>query len=149
MAAITQKAKPIFYFILLAVSNGLLAQSVGDYRSVGSGNWTNTSIWEVYNGSIWIAASSYPGQLAGTNDVSIIGGYSVSISTNIPNTVNSLTVGDGAGATDIFYVTATSSLQTQLVTLENGGLAEWTSNVNFTLPAGAAFIPVLSGFAVE
>ncbi len=121
-------------------SERVSAQSLGDYRSVSSGNWTNVSIWQLYNGTSWTAATSYPGQLVGTNDVYIEGGYSVTISSNIPNTINSLTVGDGSGSTDNFYVGSTSSLQTQLITIANGGLAEWTSNVSFSLPSGAAFV---------
>ena len=44
------------------------AQSKGDYRSVQntSGNsyvlWSNTGSWEYYNGSIWKAATDYPGE---------------------------------------------------------------------------------------
>ena len=131
-----------FLFVLVALcSFGFLsAQSAGDYRSVASGNWTTVAIWQVYNGVGWTAATTYPGQLTGTNDVSIEGGFSVSISSNIPNPINSLTVGDGTGAVDNFYVAGTSSLQTQLITIADGGLAKWTSNVSFSLPAGAAFI---------
>lgn len=129
-----------FIILSLFFISTLNAQSVGDYRSVASGNWTNVSIWQVYNGVSWVAASSYPGQLAGTNDVSIQGGFSVSISTNVPNTINSLTVGDGTGGVDNFYVANTSSLQTQLITIADGGLVAWTSNVEFTISSGAAFI---------
>ncbi|MBO0342578.1 MAG: PKD domain-containing protein [Allomuricauda sp.] len=133
--------KMLFVFgVAVIASERLSAQSLGDYRSVSSGNWTNVSIWQVYNGSSWIAATSYPGQLVGTNDVYIQGGYSVTISSNIPNAVNSLTVGDGSGSTDNFYIGSTSSLQTQLITIADGGLAEWTSNVSFSLPSGAAFV---------
>lgn len=127
----------VFSLLFLSTMN---AQSVGDYRSVASGNWTNVSVWQVYNGVTWTAASSYPGQLTGTNDVLIQGGYSVSISSTIPNTVNSLTIGDGTGAVDNFYIANTSSLQTQLITIADGGLVAWTSNVAFTISSGAAFI---------
>ena len=30
------------------------AQNAGDYRSFSSGNWSNTSSWERYNGATWI-----------------------------------------------------------------------------------------------
>ncbi|MBO0331394.1 PKD domain-containing protein [[Muricauda] lutisoli] len=126
--------------VAVIASARVSAQSLGDYRSVSSANWTNVSIWQVYNGTSWTAATSYPGQLVGTNDVYIQGGYSVTISSNIPNAVNSLTVGDGSGSTDNFYIGSTSSLQTQLITIADGGLAEWISNVSFSLPSGAAFV---------
>ncbi|GLU42720.1 hypothetical protein [Allomuricauda sp. NBRC 101325] len=130
----------IFITIFVFACKTVSAQTLGDYRSIASGNWTSTSIWQVYNGTSWISATNYPGQLAGTNDVYIQGGYSVTLTSNIPNTLNSLTVGDGTGATDNFYIGNTSSLQTELVTIENGGWVEWTANKDFSLPSGAAFV---------
>lgn len=130
----------VFYF-----NNYLSAQSTNDYRSIGSGNWTNTSIWEVYNGTIWVAATTYPGQVANTNDVSIEGGFSVTLSSNIPSNFNSLTVGDGTGVTDTLLVSATSSLETLLWTIADGGFASWTTNVTFSLPAGAAVLIIPTG----
>ncbi len=118
----------------------LYGQTTNDYRSIVSGNWTNVSIWEVYNGTSWVAATTYPGQVAGTNDVSIEGGDSVTISSNITNSFNSLTIGDGTGATDTLIVAANSSFNTLLVTIANGGYASWTANVTLSLPAGAAII---------
>ncbi len=34
------------------------------YRSTQSGSWTNLGNWEQYNGSSWVAATSYPGQVS-------------------------------------------------------------------------------------
>ena len=45
-------------FFLLAFLADLSAQEAGDYRSAGSGNWTDPANWEVYDGSSWVAASS-------------------------------------------------------------------------------------------
>jgi hypothetical protein len=36
------------------------AQSTGDYRSAETGNWTDASTWEVYNGTSWISSTVYP-----------------------------------------------------------------------------------------
>jgi len=33
------------------------------YRTVQSGNWTTLANWEQYNGSTWVTATSYPGQI--------------------------------------------------------------------------------------
>ena len=44
----------------------LSAQSAGDYRSVGNGNWNDPTKWETYNGSSWVSAATYPGQNPGT-----------------------------------------------------------------------------------
>lgn len=127
-------------FFLCSFAHVALAQQVGDFRSVASGNWTSVGVWQMYDGTSWTAATSYPGQNSGTNDVFIEGGYSIYISTSIPNTVNSLNVGDGTGALDNFFVSNTASLPTQLVTITDGGYAEWTANKSFYLPSGAAFV---------
>lgn len=34
----------------------------GDYRSLQTGAWNSTATWQVYNGTTWVAATSYPGQ---------------------------------------------------------------------------------------
>ncbi len=127
-------------FFILVFTPHLIAQSVNDYRSINSGNWTSPLIWEVYNGTIWVPATSYPGQNAGTNDISIEGGNSITLSSNIPNSFNSLTIGDGLAATDVLLVAGISTLNTMLITIANGGFGSWISNVSLYIPAGAAFI---------
>ncbi|WP_298547997.1 hypothetical protein [uncultured Aquimarina sp.] len=124
-------------FIFILFFSKLSAQSVNDYRTNGSdGNWTTVSIWEVFNGTAWVAATNYPGQVAGTNDVSIEGNSEVTINSTIPNSLNSLTIGPGT-----LFVSADSSLDTQLITLTTGGEAEWTSNnTDLSLPANATII---------
>lgn len=117
----------------------LWGQQAGDYRSIGSGSWTNVSLWEVYNGSAWVAATTYPGEVAGTNDVSVEGGHTIVLNGDIPNDINALLVGDGSGATDAFQVNGNAILNTPLIELLPGGFAEWTNNVSLYLPAGALF----------
>jgi hypothetical protein len=48
--------------LLLALSGVFFAhaQTIGDYRSVGDGDWDDISIWEVYDGVSFIAATSFP-----------------------------------------------------------------------------------------
>lgn len=116
------------------------SQSINDYRTTGSGNWTNTGIWEVFNGTTWVAATNYPGQVAGTNDVSIIGDVTVTLNSNIPNSFNSLTIGDGNSTGDFLDIAATSSLNTLRIDMLSDGFIRWTANVTFSLPAGAAVV---------
>ena len=127
-------------FFILVFTPLLTAQTINDYRSINSGNWTSPLIWEVYNGTIWVPATSYPGQNAGTNDISIEGGNSITLSSNIPNSFNSLTIGDGLGATDVLLVAGISTLNTMLITIANGGFGSWIANVSLYIPTGAAFI---------
>ena len=117
-----------------------LGQTINDYRTTGSGNWTNVGIWEVFNGTNWVAATNYPGQVAGANDVSIIGDVTVTLNSNIPNSFNSLTIGDGNGTGDFLDIAGTSSLNTQRIDMLSDGFIRWTANVTFSLPAGAAVV---------
>ena len=126
-----------FLLCFLGVSH---AQETGDYRSVGSGNWTDSGNWETYNGSAWVAATNYPGEVPGTNDVYIIGGATIDLGSAIPSAIASLIIGDGTGGTDTLRITNTASLNTSLIDLQTGGFAIWSNNVTFTLPSGAAFI---------
>lgn len=128
------------FLVFLFLFTKLLSQSVNDYRSINSGNWTTVTNWEIFNGTTWIPATTYPGQTTGTNDVSIEGGVTITLSSTIPNSFNSLTVGDSIGGTDTLEISNTSSLNTLSVTIATGGFATWTSNVTLFLPAGAAFI---------
>lgn len=83
-------SKIIFYFwglvtFLLIYSESGVCQNVGEYRSVGSGNWVTLSTWQRFNGTTWATPSSgegYPGQFAGTNTVTIQTGNTVSVGTS-------------------------------------------------------------------
>ncbi|CAM4330847.1 T9SS sorting signal type C domain-containing protein [Flavobacterium terrigena] len=85
---IRKKQFSLFLLMFLLVSVKILGQSVGDYRSVNPGGpWTTLGSWEYYNGSSWIAASTYPGQNpTGTGVVTILAGHSISIGTTGINT---------------------------------------------------------------
>ena len=74
--------------MFLLVSVKILGQSVGDYRSVNPGGpWTTLSSWQYYNGSSWVAASTYPGQNpTGTGEVTIQAAHTISIGTTGINT---------------------------------------------------------------
>ncbi|MDY7395980.1 hypothetical protein UMM65_12045 [Aureibaculum sp. 2210JD6-5] len=135
--------------LLLLFTTQIFAQSVGDYRSIASGNWTTVSIWEYFDGTSWIAVTEYPGQTGGTgtNDVYIEGGFSVTLTSDLTEAINSVIIGDGIGTTDFLNIGATSRLNTQLISIETGGELDWIVNVDFTLPAGAAV--VLNGGVID
>jgi hypothetical protein len=125
-------------FFILAFMPGISAQESGDYRSVGSGNWTDSANWEVFDGTNWVAATTYPGEVGGTNIVTIQNGNTISLGSTIPNAIGGLIVGDGAEGTDTLQITNTATLNTPFIDLQTGGVLIWTSNVSFYLPAGAA-----------
>ena len=129
----------ILYIIIFITTPFLYSQTINDYRTVASGNWTNVAIWEVYNGSTWVAATNYPGQVAGANDVTIGNGVTVTINSNITGAINSVTLGDRTGGIDNLLISNTSSLNVNQFTIAYDGLLNWTVNKTFSLPAGTAF----------
>ncbi|MBP1670008.1 MAG: hypothetical protein H6Q21_2374, partial [Bacteroidetes bacterium] len=88
------------FFILLCVSPITIftvnAQVPGDYRSnipnvpFGTGDWTALATWQYYDGASWVAATSYPGQNAGTKTVTIRPTDRVLVNANIPNSIQFL-----------------------------------------------------------
>ena len=76
----------------IGISFNLCAQFAGDYRSVGSGNWNDPTKWEVYNGTNWVATTSYPGENSGTGAVTIMGQTKIRITASVPNPVSSIYV---------------------------------------------------------
>ncbi len=138
--------KAIFLnFLFIPYYFCLCAQINNDYRTNGNnGNWTNTSIWEVYNGTAWVAATNYPGQITGTNNISIEGNSEVTINTIIPNSFNSLSITSGK-----LLIGDDATLNTLLITLYNNGLIEWiTNNTDLALPMNAVII-ISGGNLVE
>ncbi len=98
-------------------------QTIGDYRSVNPGGpWTTLSSWQYYNGSSWIAATTYPGQNpTGTGVVTILGRHSITIGNAGINTgiISSITIdgnltlsgiNTGSNGTDYIF-------NTQLITV--------------------------------
>ncbi|NII27839.1 hypothetical protein HB364_22340 [Pseudoflavitalea sp. X16] len=79
----------VFCFLLLS-GQSLVAQSTGDYRSAGSGNW-NALAWERYNGTAWAGGAAAPDTAAG--QINILAGHSVTVSA--PATADQLVVDAG------------------------------------------------------
>lgn len=84
------------FILVLIASTGICfivsAQSTGDYRSVGNGNWNDATKWRIYNGSTWINTNTYPGQNPGTGAVTIMHETAIGITETVPYPVNSLFV---------------------------------------------------------
>jgi Secretion system C-terminal sorting domain/Fibronectin type III domain len=70
----------------------VLAQSSGDYRSNGSGNWNDPTKWETYNGSTWVSTTTYPGQNSGTGAVTIKIFHELKLTATVPNAIASLLI---------------------------------------------------------
>jgi hypothetical protein len=84
-----------FMLILIAsleISFYLTAQSVGDYRSAGSGNWNDATKWEIYNGNAWTTSLTYPGQNSGTGAVTIMILHEIKPTATVPYPIASLLI---------------------------------------------------------
>lgn len=132
--------RAIIYCFFALNSLVITAQSIGDYRSVSSGTWSNPAVWEIYNGITWINATSYPGQNANTDQVLIGNGNTVTLNVDITTyTINNLIIGDNTGADDVLLLPDNGDFEVNINTLavESDGILEWVKNANIRFPEGA------------
>ena len=125
---IRKKPHPFIWLLLLFFSVSAFSQSLGDYRSVSPGGaWTSVSSWQYYNGSAWVAATTYPGQNP-TGNVTIQSGHSITIGTDGLNTdtISSIIISGnltltgtntGGDGTDYFFNTPLLSVTPLLGTI--------------------------------
>ncbi|MFM9027232.1 MAG: T9SS type A sorting domain-containing protein [Bacteroidota bacterium] len=88
------KATLFFLLGMLFMSPVVFAQTVNDYRTVSSGSWTTTAIWENWNGSAWAPATVYPNSV--NANAQIVSGHTVSVPTPGPYNVSTITVDPSA-----------------------------------------------------
>ncbi len=72
--------------LVVTIASILLAamafgQSVGDFRSAATGNWSAPTTWETYNGSGWVAASTFPVSTDG--NIAVRNSHNVAVDTSI------------------------------------------------------------------
>ncbi|CAM1346593.1 hypothetical protein [Tenacibaculum crassostreae] len=138
--------KTYFFFFFVFSLTSIFSQSLGDFRSVNDGLWTNPASWEYFNGSTWVsppANTNYPGDgVVTANDVVIANGTNISLGSNIAGAINSVTIGDetGTAVIETLTITNTSFLNTTNFTIAYDGLLFFSANKTFSLPAGTNFI---------
>jgi len=116
-------------FSTITISSLLVnAQTVGDYRSAGSGNWNSPGTWQIYTGAIWMTAITPPTSLNG--DITIRNGHTVTVNTN--TTVDDVTV-DLGGTLDIVANTLTLDILGLDNLVCNGTLQINGGNLNISL----------------
>ncbi len=102
----------LFGFLGL-LSFELIAQSTGDYRSFTSGDWSNVSTWERFNGSVWVnPAPTSPTSADGA--ITILNTHNVKITVDV--TIDQTTVQAGGS----LNVDPNINFLTVNVTLNNG-----------------------------
>ena len=60
-----------FSLAFLLLINIIYSQNIGDCRTIASGNWEGTNVWQVYTISGWADTTQYPGQTLGSYTVTI------------------------------------------------------------------------------
>jgi hypothetical protein len=113
------------FYVLIGCFMTTFAQSSGDYRTKSNGNWNSTGIWEVYNGSSWEDATSFPGENSVAGNIQVTHSLTlVSLTGYI--SINSLAVGDGG----------TGSLSLG----DNTGIGLLSVSDNITINSGASLV---------
>jgi hypothetical protein len=92
LKALIMKKFTLILIASIGISFSLSAQTAGDYRSVGNGNWNDPTKWERYNGSTWVSTTTYPGQNSGSGAVTIKILNEIMLTATVPNPIASLLI---------------------------------------------------------
>lgn len=156
LLATLKKARFIVLLVISLLSFQIgFAQVTGDFRSkaIGPSEWTTIASWETWNGSAWINATTYPGQIEGTAAILIQYGHTITLNSTITTqNFGILTIagrlvlnGDTSSGGMDFFINTTKIYVTPL---PNGGFIEFNNKLNLRLPATAIFIVSLGGLDV-
>ncbi|MGB5384913.1 MAG: hypothetical protein WBN19_13735, partial [Lutimonas sp.] len=153
---LNRRSRQLYLFLILLFGWITLSfgQSVGDYQSITSGAWNTRTNWQRYNGSSWATpsvAQGYPGQNAGTNNILIRNGHTITINGTIPSFFNTLTIGDNnSGNGDEFLqLNGNTILNLNLFIISSDGNLIWGGN-NYDLNLGTgSSILIESGGQVD
>lgn len=148
-SVIVKKCAWVLFLGFLVLFGPVRAQTVNDYRSAGSGAWNNTSTWERFNGTSWVAAVSVPDASVNVitiqtgHTVNVPAGYSVSVdqfvisgTLQIINT-GTVTIANGAG-TDLTVSGGGLSVSGLLI-CSNGATLAGTTAANTTFFNGSRY----------
>lgn len=92
------------FTLMLILSSSLLAQSVGDYRTRASGNWSMAQNWQRYNGAAWANVATPP---TGSETITVLSTDSIFV--NVPVSITGTLVNQGiVDAVDSLTITVAS-----------------------------------------
>ncbi|MCC1485569.1 hypothetical protein, partial [Winogradskyella immobilis] len=134
-----------FYFVIsffISICFAFGQDVLNDYRSIGTGNWETITSWETYNGTSWIAASNYPGQITTTtNNIEVRLGHTITVTTNlVTDPMGTVTV-NGTLVLDPPNNPREISLRTDLLEIGSSGILNFSgSQASLILPSGAALV---------
>jgi pectin methylesterase-like acyl-CoA thioesterase len=145
----------LFLLLLLVIVpfSPAISQSVGDYRSHQSGNWSDPNAWERWDGVQWVTpAPAFPSFLDGS--ITLLSPHGITLDTSIA--VDQCVVGAGATMTIDVGKTLTVSDGADSIdvvvegTMDNYGAVTSTGRISFEngaqyvhlVPAGGGSIPI-------
>ncbi|NOS92009.1 MAG: hypothetical protein HOP30_08810 [Cyclobacteriaceae bacterium] len=122
-----------FFTGIIGLSGALSAQTIGDYRSAVTGNWSSTATWQMFDGLTWVAATAYPGQLSNAALTSITNGHTVTLDVDLTTSsfLQNVTIDLGGTLTDL-------SALTYILPIQN--LLTVTGTINMIATSGSASI---------
>lgn len=145
----------MIYFVLISVITLMTqlsnSQSVGDYRSVTTGNYISLTSWQRFNGTAWVTPSSaqgWPGQFTGTGNITIQSGHTISVSnTGISTQLMGLFTVQSNGQ---LYLTGTNNgqnfgINTPELNIISGGSVYFFNKSNLILPLNAVLSVTTGG----
>ncbi len=79
------------------ITVALQGQVNGDYQTRNNGNWNSNTTWQVYSGGAWTNCSTgdYPGAASGAGTVYILNNHTVTVSSDVQNSIGSLIIDSG------------------------------------------------------
>lgn len=130
----------VLMIFLFVFSLPVMAQVTGDYRSKATGTWSSSGTWQIYNGTTWVNASSYPGQNSNVGTITIGSGNTVTLNVDITSfTIDELIIGDQSGGNDTLSLPDNGDFDVNfmLIAVESDGILTWVKNADIHLPEGA------------
>lgn len=84
------------FTLMLILYSSILAQSVGDYRTRASGNWSVAQNWQQFNGSTWANVATPP---TGSETITVLSTDSIFV--NVPVAITGTLVNQGIVEPDV------------------------------------------------
>lgn len=142
----------LFILLFFTFSNHLFSQSIGDYRSVATGNWNAVNTWERYNGSTWLTPTASEGTPTNASGViTIQSGHTVSVTANV--TADQIFINSGGQVIVSSGITFTvaNGAGTDLTvngTLVNSGAITFNANVTAAFESGSTYHHAINGGSI-
>lgn len=87
--------KKLILILLVLRSFNVNAQVDNDYRTKGSGNWNDPTVWERYDGSNWVGVTSSPNSISAGRTFTIRNGHMIVQNREVSATNSSLIIEQG------------------------------------------------------